>query len=380
MGSIIFIRTQNVGKNGLNLNDVRYITHEFHNSLKKSQLKAGDVLISRVVTDEMRCGIVPSEFEPANCANIILLRPGPDLDSQFLRYLINSSYAQQYLMDRRVGSAQQVVNTKVLKDWVIPFPSLEEQKRIVAILDEAFAGIDTAIANTEKNLANARELFESYLNSVFSQRGDGWEDKKLEEITSKLGDGLHGTPKYTPDGEYHFINGNNLNDGVIEFKERTKKVSFEEFEKYKKELNERTVLVSINGTLGNVAFYNNEKVILGKSACYFNLINGVEKAFVKYVIQSPYFLSYAHREATGATIKNVSLKSMRKFKVPLPSVEKQKELVVLLDGLSAETRRLESIYQQKLNSLAELKQSLLQKAFSGELTAKPDTLINEAVA
>ncbi|WP_341325847.1 restriction endonuclease subunit S [Methylotuvimicrobium sp. KM2] len=307
---------------------------------------------------------------------LVLGNISESLNHDYLYYFLGSPEAYQQFDDRASGSTVRNLNIDLVRSVQILVPPIEDQKRIVAILDEAFAGIDTAIANTEKNLANARELFESYLNLVFTQRGDGWEDKELEEITSKLGDGLHGTPKYTPDGEYHFINGNNLNDGVIEFKERTKKVSFEEFEKYKKELNERTVLVSINGTLGNVAFYNNEKVILGKSACYFNLIDGVEKAFVKYVIQSPYFLSYAHREATGATIKNVSLKSMRKFKVPLPSVEKQKELVVLLDGLSAETRRLESIYQQKLNSLNELKQSLLQKAFSGELTAKPDILID----
>ncbi len=126
-----FLRTQNVGKNGLKLNDVRFITPEFHRSLKKSQLAAGDVLISRVVTDDMRCAIVPPGLEPANCANIILLRPGSDHNSRYLYHLVNSPYAQRYLLDRRVGSAQQVVNTKVLKDWEIPVPSRGEQEKIV---------------------------------------------------------------------------------------------------------------------------------------------------------------------------------------------------------------------------------------------------------
>ena len=98
-----------------------------------------------------------------------------------------------------------------------------------------------------------------------------WEVKEIGEIVTKLGDGLHGTPKYDGDGKYYFINGNNLVNGKIQVNGNTKKCPEEEFDKYKKELNNRTVLVSINGTLGNIALYNREKVILGKSACYFNV-------------------------------------------------------------------------------------------------------------
>ncbi|WP_179108688.1 restriction endonuclease subunit S, partial [Rodentibacter genomosp. 2] len=97
-----------------------------------------------------------------------------------------------------------------------------------------------------------------------------WTKVKLSEVTTILGDGLHGTPKYSHDGEYFFINGSNLSNGKIVTNDKDKKVSYQEYLKYKKDLNNRTILVSINGTLGNVALYNNEKVILGKSACYFN--------------------------------------------------------------------------------------------------------------
>lgn len=128
-------------------------------------------------------------------------------------------------------------------------------------------------------------------------------------------------------------------------------------------------MVSINGTLGNVAFYNEEKIILGKSACYFNILDSVDKHFIKYIISSPYFVEYAHREATGATIKKVSLKSMREFKVPLPTLTEQNRIVCKLDNLSNETQRLESIYQQKLAALDALKKSLLDQAFSGKLTS-----------
>ena len=151
----------------------------------------------------------------------------------------------------------------------------------------------------------------------------GWEIKKLSELVSKLGDGLHGTPKYSDDGEYYFINGNNLNDGTISFSNTTKKVSAEEYEKYKKDLNSDTILISINGTLGNIAFYNNEKIVLGKSACYFNLFNFVNKKYLYYILKSDYFLKTAIDSATGSTIKNVSLKSMRKFPVPYPPMHLQ---------------------------------------------------------
>ncbi len=171
----------------------------------------------------------------------------------------------------------------------------------------------------------------------------GWEWSRLGEIVSLLGDGIHGTPIYDETGDYFFINGNNLSDGIIEFKENTKKVSINEYQKYKKELNSRTVLVSINGTIGNVAFYNNEKVILGKSACYFNLFEQIDKQFTKRLLNSKYFLEYAFVSATGSTIKNVSLKSMREFTFPLPPLAEQRRIVAKIDELMARCDELEKL-------------------------------------
>ena len=287
--------------------------------------------------------------------------------------LINIDFLYNFLIKHEseiIGNSGAVfnsINKAQIEAIEIPLPPLPEQQRIVAILDECFAAIAKAKANAEQNLKNAKELFDGYLQGVFENKGGGWEEKSIKELTTVLGDGLHGTPKYTIEGEYHFINGNNLTDGAIEIKENTKRVSVEEYNKYKKNLNDRTVLVSINGTLGNVAFYNAEKVILGKSACYFNLKDTVNKHFVKYVLISPYFLQYAHKEATGATIKNVSLKTMREFIIPLPTLKSQEIIVQKLDALNAETKKLEAIYQQKINDLDELKKSVLQKAFAGEL-------------
>jgi type I restriction enzyme S subunit len=293
----------------------------------------------------------------------------PDfIDKDYFYYLLTSPNVQEQIQSLGAGAIVKNISGDLVKKVDVTYPkSLPEQQRIVAILDEAFAAIDQAKANAQQNLKNAKELFESYLHGVFENKGNGWEEKTLKELTTHLGDGLHGTPKYTLEGDYYFINGNNLTDGVIEFKSSTKRVSFDEYNKHKKNLTDRTILVSINGTLGNVAFYNNEKIILGKSACYFNMKEGIDKNYIKYVLSSPYFLKYAHKEATGATIKNVSLKTMRDFIVPLPSLKQQQVIVQKLDALSDETKKLESIYQTKINDLEELKKSVLQKAFSGEL-------------
>lgn len=203
---------------------------------------------------------------------------------------------------------------------------------------------------------------------------ENWVWVRLNEIVSLLGDGIHGTPDYTIGGEYAFINGNNLNNGEIYLKDNTKYVNKIEFEKYKKNLNEKSVLVSINGTLGNVAFYNNEKVILGKSACYFNLMDGIDKNYIKIIIQSKFFLDYAIKFATGTTIKNVSLKSMREFVLPLPAIAEQQRIVEKLEQILPQLDRLQAD-ENKLHAIQtafprRMQASLLQAAIEGKLTTQ----------
>ena len=150
---------------------------------------------------------------------------------------------------------------------------------------------------------------------------------RLSSIVSILGDGIHGTPLYASDGEFAFINGNNLSDGQIIIKAGTKAVSEKEAKKHLRCLCDQSVLVSINGTIGNIGFYRNEKVILGKSACYFNLLTGIQKEYIKLLLETDYFLKYAIKRATGTTIKNVPLSAMRNLLVPLPPQKEQKRIV-----------------------------------------------------
>ena len=105
----------------------------------------------------------------------------------------------------------------------------------------------------------------------FKEFSGEWEEKKLEQLSTKISDGIHSTPEYNEDGDYYFVNGNNLKNGVIILDENTKRITKEEYLKYYRELTNQTILMSINGTIGNLAFYNNENIILGKSACYINI-------------------------------------------------------------------------------------------------------------
>ena len=194
----------------------------------------------------------------------------------------------------------------------------------------------------------------------------GWVWCRLGEIVSVLGDGLHGTPQYTNDGEYYFINGNNLINGKIEIKYNTKRVSVIEYEKYKKDMNTNSVLVSINGTLGNLAFFQNEKIILGKSACYFNLMEGINKYYVGYIIKSEYFLKYAVDVASETTIKNVSLKSMRYLPIPLPSMAEQQRIVNKINFLFASCDLLEKQIKENAQHSESLLQAVLKEAFEGK--------------
>lgn len=160
-----------------------------------------------------------------------------------------------------------------------------------------------------------------------------WKEVRLEECVSLLGDGLHGTPKYTENGEYAFINGNNLTNGRIVIKPETKRINEDEYLKYKKNLTDRTIFVSINGTIGNVGTYNGEKIILGKSACYFNVLDDIDKTFIKYIVSSPSFKTYLETNATGTTIKNVSLAQMRNYSFLLPPLPTQQKIATILSSL-----------------------------------------------
>ena len=200
-----------------------------------------------------------------------------------------------------------------------------------------------------------------------SRLPEGWAWCRLQSLVSALGDGLHGTPEYSVGTDCYFINGNNLVDGRIVIKPQTKTVSATEMQKHRKQMTLNTVLVSINGTLGNVAFYNNEKVVLGKSACYFNLWRLIEKRYIRLVIESPYFVKYASENATGSTIQNLGLKAMNDFPIPLPPLAEQERIVAEVERRLSVVDNLEQVVKANLKRAERLRQAVLKEAFAGRL-------------
>ncbi len=160
-----------------------------------------------------------------------------------------------------------------------------------------------------------------------------WKDVYLSDVTSRIGDGLHGTPQYDNSGEYYFINGNNLNKGSILIKPETQKVNKQEFQKYAKPLSDKTILLSINGTIGNLALYKNELCVLGKSACYINVNETVDRKFIYYVFSNIDFQNYIIESATGTTIPNVPLKGLREYFFKLPTLSEQRAISSVLSSL-----------------------------------------------
>ena len=193
---------------------------------------------------------------------------------------------------------------------------------------------------SEGKIKRQKDFLEIGENDKPFESPKNWEWCRLQSLVYLLGDGLHGTPNYTPDTNYYFVNGNNLRNGKIVIDSGTKTVSREEMLKHRKELTLNSVLVSINGTLGNIAFYNGEEIMLGKSACYFNLSPKISKHFVRKLIESKYFMEYATTNATGTTIKNLGLKAMNELPICLPPLAEQNRIVAKVDELFALCDRL----------------------------------------
>lgn len=204
----------------------------------------------------------------------------------------------------------------------------------------------------------------------------GWEVKHLLELASKVSDGIHKTPLYAERSGVYFINGNNIKNGSIVIQDSTKFVDEIDAENHRKDLGERTLLMSINGTIGNLAYYRGENVVLGKSAAYINVKNSVDLDFIYYVLSSSKTQAFYESELTGSTIRNLSIKSIKNTKVDTPPLPEQKKIAQILstwDKAITTTEQLLTSSQQQKKALMQLlltgKKRLLDKngvRFSGE--------------
>jgi type I restriction enzyme S subunit len=267
------------------------------------------------------------------------------------------------------GTGVPTLNRNDVHPVLVEVPrDVKEQHRIVAILDEAFDGIATAKANAEKNLQKARALFDSHLQSVFSQRGDGWQLKTLEEISTTFGRGKsRHRPRNEPKlygGNYPFIQTGDIRNAdhfITEYSQTYSEAGLAQSRLWPK----GTICITI---AANIA----ETAILDFDACFPDSVIGVvpnpdeaEIGFVEYLLQS--FKARLQSLGKGSAQANINMGTFESERFPFPSIAQQRKIVTKLDALSEEVQRLEAIYQQKLTALADLKKSLLHQAFSGQL-------------
>ena len=353
----------------LSFDNIEYIDVEVK-QYKTRKLQKGDLIVEKSGGSEKQpvgrtvlFDKEDGEYSFSNFTSVLRIKDRSIITPEFLYKYILFVYLRGDT--RKMQKATTGIhNIEFDKFLAIPVPklTLSEQQRIVDYLDSVFAKIDAMKANAEKSLNEAKALFQASLKEMLEPK-EGWEEKTLKEITSEIGDGLHGTPKYSDDGNYFFVNGNNFENGLIEIKDNTKRIGLEEYEKYKIDLNTSTVLLSINGTIGKTAFYDGEPIILGKSACYINVLPALLKEYLRYFLLSDFFVIYAKKNARQATIVNLGLKELRNMPIPLPSLSEQQSIVVTLDSLKSKVDRLQANFEKISQECDALKQAILRQVF-----------------
>ena len=335
----------------------------------------GDVLLAKITPcfENGKLGIATglSNGVGFGSSEFIVCRPCPRLDKEYLYYCLSRPDFRSEGMARMGGAVgQQRVPKEFIESYPIPFPPLPEQRRIVGILDEAFEGIATAKANAEKNLRNARALFESHLQSVFTQRGQGWVEKRLGDVVTRLTNGFVGPTRniYHESGipyllARHVKNNRLLFDGRTfisdEFNRRNKKSM----------LKAGDVLLVQSGHIGHSAVVTEEHE--GHNCHAMIVITPVEGEFIGPFL-SLFFNSSGMKQKfqeirSGSTVPHLTCGEVKELTIALPDLATQQRLVDHSRELDEGTQRLERLYERKLAALEALKKSLLHQAFTGQL-------------
>ncbi|MEI7897877.1 MAG: restriction endonuclease subunit S [bacterium] len=270
------------------------------------------------------------------------------------------------IIENGTGATVQGVKLEFIINLKLPIPPLPEQQRIVAILDEAFAAIAKAKKNAEKNLANAQQVFETSLQSVFANRSNGWEAKKLGEVYD-VRDGTHDSPKFQSEG-FPLITSKNLKRDELNY-DNVQYISEKDFIQInqRSKVHKGDILFAMIGTIGNPVVIDIDPDFAIKNVALFKIPKHQSSYFLKYYLDSKHVIEKMTMEAKGTTQRFVGLGYLRDFPILLPSLSTQLSIVQKLDALSFDIKKLKAIYQQKLTDLDELKKSILEKAFAGEL-------------
>jgi len=334
-------------------------------------VRAGDVIFATIRPTLQRIAEIPPALDGAVCSTgYFVLRPKARVLTRFLFYSLFSERFSKKIAGLQRGAAYPAVSDADVKAREILVPPLPEQKRIVAILDEAFAGIATAVANTEKNLANARELFESHLRAVLKQELDRSPEVPIEKYIEFI-DYRGKTPQKTASG-LRLITAKNVRMGFLQ-REPEEFVDPEIYDDWMTRGIPRKgdVLFTTEAPLGLVCQLDtDEKVVFAQRIITMQPDRDViDPVYLKFALRSAPMQARIQEKATGATTTGIKASLLKTIKLPLPAMSDQMVIAERAGSLEEESKHLETIYEEKLAALYELKQSLLQNAFSGELTA-----------
>jgi len=383
-GEINWFTISDIRKQGRNIKYTQQkITSEGFNSTSITLLPKKSVLLC-CTASVGEYAITDVELTTNQQFNGLVVKEKNKLFSEYLFHY--SSTLKEKLLSKSGKATIDFVSMTKVKTIPIPLPPLTQQKQIVAILDKAFAAIDTAKANAEQNLQNAKELFESYLQNVFDpstrsgQEGDDWEEGEFGNIITTLTD-------YHANGSYKILKKNvELKDNE-DYAWMIRSTDFENnFQNQFKYIDEHAYnFMSKSKVLGNEIIMskigNAGKVYLmpkinRPTSLAMNLFlirldeNNALPEFIFRFLKSNKGESQILKRVKGATTKTITKDNVRNIIILYPPLEKQKKIVIKLDALSAETKKLEAIYTQKIADLEEMKKSILQKAFSGALSLK----------
>ena len=355
----IFLSSKNVTTGEIDWDNVMYIPDWLHNELySRISPQKDDILLAKNGTTGVAAIVDRDEIFDIY-VSLALIRPNKTkVLPRYLLHAINSEPSKRYFDGHLKGIGVPNLHLTHIRETPIKVPNFEKQIRVVNELDK----VTNLINKRKEQLSKLNELVKVRFVELFGDpvKNDmGWESKPLNEVCDGIGDGLHGTPVYDDGGEYPFINGNNLIDGKSVITPATKMVSEETYMKHFIDISTNAILISINGTLGKLAFYNGEKVMLGKSACYCNLEQNINKVFVYGVMKSDSFAEFLDNSSTKSTIKNVGLKAMREYKLILPPTELQEQFTAFVE----QTDKSKLEIQKSLEKLELLKKALMQKYF-----------------
>ena len=364
----IMLSSKNVLDDCIHLDKPRYLSEEdFQKENNRTDVNPGDVLLT-IVGTVGRVAVVDNSLPKFTLQrSVAVLKPNEErVSSRFLMYSLQAILEE--LLGEARGVAQKGIYLRTLRAMEIYIPAHPEQKRIVAILDKAFAEIEQARANTEQNLKNARELFESYLQQVFSQRGEEWQTFRLLEVV-KLKSGTTIKKDFEKDsGDVAYIK-------VAGMTLAGNEVGITTSEKFLDNKNIRTSNILPIGTTifpkRGGAIGTNKKRITQIPLCVdLNIMGAIpdtSKVLPMFIFN--FFKTFDLLSiSNGTTIPQINNYSFDSLEISLPNLEEQETLVDRISNLEKEYFALAELYNKKLEAIHELKKSLLQKAFSGELT------------